>query len=353
MRIASLAARALDVPLTRPYTISSGSSDSVSMALFELTDDDGQRGFGQASPAPDVTGETRAASLAALEPAATGWLIGRDPSDPTLLDELAARCRGPAARAAIDMALCDLTARAAGQPWVQQLGRVHHELPTSITIGQKPVAETLTEADEYRARGFSVLKVKIGRDVGEDIERLRQLRRRFGAAVTLRVDANRGYDERALRQLVAQMQTLDLEVVEQPLPPGSEDILRRLPPAVQRRLAADESVRDAADLERLLEGGCPYGIVNVKLMKCGGPRAALQLAHLCAQHDREVMWGCNDESVLGIAAALHAAFAAPATRYLDLDGSLDLATDPFTGGFALTAGRMSTLARPGLGALPT
>lgn len=352
MRIASLTARAVDVPLTRPYVITSGRADSVSMVVFELAADDGTRGYGQASPAPTVTGETCAASLAALVPPATEWLLGRDPRDPMLLEELRARCPGPAARAAVDMALCDVTARARGVPWIETLGRVHHDLPTSITIGQKPVAETLAEADEYRARGFAVLKVKIGADIDEDLERLRQLRRRFGAAITLRVDANQGYDERALRRLMDQIDALDLEMIEQPLPPGGEDLLRTLPMAVQRRLAADESVHDAADLRRLLADGCPYGIVNVKLMKCGGPRAALELAETCRQHDRELMWGCNDESALSIAAALHAALAAPATRYLDLDGSLDLAADPFTGGFALTGDRMSTLVDPGLGAVP-
>jgi L-alanine-DL-glutamate epimerase-like enolase superfamily enzyme len=56
-----------------------------------------------------------------------------------------------------------------------------------------------------------------------------------------------------------------------------------------------------------------------------------------------------DESEIGIAAALHAAFACPATRYLDLDGSLDLARDPARGGFELVEGRMRTSDRPGLG----
>jgi L-alanine-DL-glutamate epimerase-like enolase superfamily enzyme len=61
------------------------------------------------------------------------------------------------------------------------------------------------------------------------------------------------------------------------------------------------------------------------------------------------MWGCNDESVISIAAALHAAFACPRTRYLDLDGSFDLARDPASGGFIVEDGLMRLLDRPGLG----
>jgi L-alanine-DL-glutamate epimerase-like enolase superfamily enzyme len=53
-----------------------------------------------------------------------------------------------------------------------------------------------------------------------------------------------------------------------------------------------------------------------------------------------------------IAAALHAAFASPATRYLDLDGSLDLARDVVSGGFTLEDGVMRTTAAPGLGVSP-
>jgi L-alanine-DL-glutamate epimerase-like enolase superfamily enzyme len=352
MKIAQVAGRLIQVQLTRPYTISGHHWDSVQFVLFSVQGDDGLFGYGVASPAPEVTGETCAAALRELKPSASAWLIGRAPSDPELQSEIKRRCTGPAARAAIDMALCDVIARAAGVPFVEQLGRVHEVLPTSITIGQMSIAETMTAAEEYNSRGFSVWKVKTGCDVDEDLARLRALRGRYGARITLLADANQGYDERALLRFVAGMGELDLAMLEQPMPPGSEGFLCTLPSEVQRRLAADESVCEVADLERMLAAGCPYGIVNIKLMKCGGPRAALQLARVCEQNGLDVMWGCNDESVLGIAAALHVAFASKATRHLDLDGSFDLATDPFTGGFAIAAGNLRTLLLPGFGASP-
>ena len=347
--IASVSARSFNAPLTRPYTIRGHSRDSVQLVVFEMQNDEGVSGYGQAAPAPEVTGETCETSLRELNPLASSWLIGRDPSDPTLFDEILMRGTGPAARAAVDMALCDLVAREAGVPFVDQIGRVHQEMPTSITIGHKPLAETMAEAEEYAARGFFAWKIKTGSDVDEDFERLRALRGRYGARITLFADANQGYDERALLRFVAGMGDLHLAMLEQPMVPGSECFLRTLPLDVRRRLVADESVCNLADLDRMLGAGCPYGIVNIKLMKCGGPRAALQLARLCERSGLEVMWGCNDESVLGIAAALHVAFASKATRYLDLDGSFDLAADPFTGGFAIKAGSMRTLELPGFG----
>jgi L-alanine-DL-glutamate epimerase-like enolase superfamily enzyme len=65
------------------------------------------------------------------------------------------------------------------------------------------------------------------------------------------------------------------------------------------------------------------------------------------------MWGCNDESRISIAAALHVAFASPATRWLDLDGSFDLASDLAEGGFVLERGLLRTAPGPGLGVVWT
>lgn len=353
MRIGAARAWPEDIALARPYTIARGSTEAVEMAFVALRTDGGLTGHGMASPATEVTGETRAEALAELQQACAQALPGCDAADPELPALVQSRCRGPAARAALDMALLDLRAQAAGVALADWFGRVHEPLPTSVTIGCKPVAETLAEAEEYRARGFHVLKVKVGLDPDLDLERLARLREAHGASLVLRADANQGYDERAMLDLAAAARRLGLEMIEQPMAPGNEPFLRTLPQDVQRMLCADESVHDAHDLERLADGGIPYGIVNIKLQKCGGPTPAVQLARACERHGLAVMWGCNDESVVGIAAALHTAFACRATRFLDLDGSLDLARDPFAGGFALHEGILSTLPRPGLGVVPT
>jgi L-alanine-DL-glutamate epimerase-like enolase superfamily enzyme len=84
-------------------------------------------------------------------------------------------------------------------------------------------------------------------------------------------------------------------------------------------------------------------------MKCGGIAPGLQIAEIADLAGIDLMWGCMDESRIGIAAALHAALASPATRYLDLDGSLDLARDLVHGGFELVKGELSVTDQPGLG----
>jgi L-alanine-DL-glutamate epimerase-like enolase superfamily enzyme len=317
------------VPLTRPYTVAYETVEAVELDFVRVRAG-GHTGLGCASPIKEVTGETFEACRAALAAGPDG---------------IPERC--PAARAAIDMALHDLRAREAGKPLVELLGRVHAELPTSITIGIKDSAEeVLAEAEEYRGRGFRILKVKIGRTLDEDLERLRRLRERFGGELRLRIDANQGYRAADLPRLFAALDELAIEFMEQPLPPARDADLRGLLPAQRARLALDESLLSPADALRL----APLcGIFNIKLMKCGGVTPALEIARTAAAHGLGLMWGCSDESRIGIAAALHAAFACRATRYLDLDGHLDLARDPARGGFTIEDGVMRLTDAPGLG----
>lgn len=169
----------------KPYATSYGTVSEVTVFLVELTAEDGSIGLGSASPATYVTGETLEHTRAALAPDALAWLNGRDVVlRPTLCREAAARLAElPAARTAVDGALFDLWAQTLGRPLVDLLGRVHEALPTAITIGIKPVEETLDEIDRRRAEGFRVIKVKVGRAAEEDAARLRRVRGHVGPDV--------------------------------------------------------------------------------------------------------------------------------------------------------------------------
>jgi L-alanine-DL-glutamate epimerase-like enolase superfamily enzyme len=350
MRIARVELKELDVPLVRPYAIAFHATDAVQIARVRIAGENGLEGHGTATPAEEVTGETFSTCVAAL--AAREKLVGRDTDElPVLLDEVARATRGaPAARAALDMALHDLWAKAHGKPLVELLGRTHRSLATSITIGIKPLDETITEADEYLARGFRALKVKIGESFDADVERLVRLREAVGDATSIRADANVGYPPATIERFFTATKDARIEFLEQPAPREHDAELRRLPESIRRRLAADESLHDEADARELARAPHPYGIWNIKLMKCGGIAPALRIARIARENGIELMWGCMDESVIGIAAALHAAYACAATRTLDLDGSFDLARDPGRGGFALSDGCLDTLDAPGLGA---
>ena len=339
------------LPLSRPYTITARTVSTVDLFFVRILADSGEEGLGSGAPVEGVTGETAEACAQALAEAGPAWLEGRDPGClGTLTRLLKTHLREtPAARAALDMALYDLVARRLEVPVVDFLGRCHDALPTSITIGIKSTEEALAEADEYLGRGFRCLKVKLGRDPDDDIARLHKLREQVGPAVLIRVDANQGYDLAATQRLAAAAATLKVEFIEQPLPAKAVDAMRHLPPALAAGMAADESLHDEEDALALAQAPLPFGIYNIKLMKCGGITSALGIAGIAEAAQIRLMWGCMDESVISIAAALHAAYACPATQYLDLDGSFDLSRDPASGGFVLREGYLSVCDTPGLG----
>jgi L-alanine-DL-glutamate epimerase-like enolase superfamily enzyme len=165
----------------------------------------------------------------------------------------------------------------------------------------------------------------------------------------IRVDANQGYDLLQLKHFIAQTKKLAIELIEQPMKVGKENELATMDASERKILAADESLLDAASALQLAHPPTPYGIFNIKLMKCGGIRGAREIATIAAAAGIDLFWGCNDESIVSITAALHAAFSCSNTKYLDLDGSFDLSSDLVTGGFILKDGLMYCGDEAGLG----
>jgi L-alanine-DL-glutamate epimerase-like enolase superfamily enzyme len=251
--------------------------------------------------------------------------------------------------AAIDIALHDAFGKCMGVSVASFYGQKMNALPTSMTIGIEGVVETIQEAKEYAALGFKVFKVKTGMDVQEDIERIAALYAAFGADYTIRVDANQGYDLPKLQQFVKATAAYPLELIEQPLPVGQEAALLALSATERKILTADEALKDPQAALQLAAGEQAFGIYNIKLMKCGGLLGAKEIATIAQHAGIDLFWGCNDESIISITAALHMAYACPNTKYIDLDGSFDLMEDLVTGGFEVKDGCLLINNAPGFG----
>lgn len=215
------------------------------------------------------------------------------------------------------------------------------------------VKDTLEEARAFVKNGFKVLKIKTGLHAQEDAERTIKVYEEFGNNIAIRVDANQGYDAHELHAFLTATGHIPLELIEQPLPVGQEKELLHFPEAVRKKIAADESLKDIQSAVELAAAPKPYGIYNIKLMKCGGISNALDMAQVAKAGGIDLFWGCNDESIISITAALHAAFSCPNTKYLDLDGSFDLLDDVVKEGFILKDGWMYLSDRPGLGTSKT
>ncbi|HCZ34772.1 MAG TPA: dipeptide epimerase [Cytophagales bacterium] len=351
MKIKNIKIWSADLGNTKPYTIAFKTVDEVWNAFVEITLDNGITGIGAANPSEYVTGESFEQCTEALQEKNIQFLVGRDIRE---LNQLTFEVwqklpKNPAARAALDIALYDAFTKHLDVPLVKYLGQKIKSLPTSNTIGIKDVAETLKEAKEYGDRGFTILKVKLGKDLEEDIERMVKLRETFGKKFVIRIDANQGYDSAQTIEFYNRTKALDIELIEQPLKAKAIEETRQLPAEIRKVIAADESLLSPQNALELVKPPLATGIFNIKLMKCGGVSQAIKIADIAQHAGVDLFWGCNDESIVSITAALHVAFASSNTKYIDLDGSLDLAKDEVTGGFILKDGVMYCSDKPGLG----
>jgi L-alanine-DL-glutamate epimerase-like enolase superfamily enzyme len=352
IRVLAAEAAPITFRLREGYRIAGASFSSADNVIVKIDTADGRTGFGCAAPAAEVTGETPAACLTALRDRLIPMLRGSDAADLAGIEqralEIAPVC--PAARAALDTALHDLLGQRAGQPLARVLGARRGRLLTSVTLGiSEDPAATLDRARRYAAEGFKILKLKVGEDWRADAGRVRALRELLGPGVLIRADGNQGYTEEQARSFLGALPPDDLELLEQPTSAADPEALGRLARDFDVPIMADEAVLDEEDA-RLLVAEQRVDLLNIKLMKCGGVRAALRIGRIVERAGLGAMIGCNDESRIGIAAGLHAALAAPGVELADLDGHLDLLDDVARGGVRIEDGYILPEAdAPGLG----
>jgi L-alanine-DL-glutamate epimerase-like enolase superfamily enzyme len=311
--------------------------DVVKDVLLVQIEHGGHVGWGEAAAVSYYRQSLDSAEgvLAQVQP-----LLGDDPFLlDTILDQLWARFADqPATIAAIDGALHDLIGRLLNVPVWRMLGLDPSRMPlTSFTIG---IDEPDVMADKVRqAASFPILKVKVGTDRDEAV--LAMIRREAGAKV-LRVDANCAWSSDSVADRCRQLAKYDIELVEQPTPAGDHAALPAARNLNIAPLIADES---CVGVEDVLACVGAFDGINIKLCKCGGIRRALQMIHTARSAGLKVMLGCMVETSVGIAAA---AQLGPLADYIDLDGHMLLADDPFEG-IGGSGGRLTLANRAGVG----
>jgi L-alanine-DL-glutamate epimerase-like enolase superfamily enzyme len=224
-----------------------------------------------------------------------------------------------AAKCALDIALHDLAGKALGLPIHRLLGLSPEIPPTDFTLGLDEPAVVAERA--RRSAHFPALKIKVGGP--HDLATLEAVRGVFAGPI--RVDANIGWTPASAAAIVPQLVRLGVELIEQPFPPRQYGWLRDLQAISPLPIVADESAVDIEDLDALV--GVVDG-VNVKLAKCGGVGPAARMLARARELGFRTFLGCMEETSVGIAAS---AAVASLAEWVDLDGCLLLADDPFTG----------------------
>jgi L-Ala-D/L-Glu epimerase len=325
--------KTVSVNTERTFAIARSSADTFERVIFEISEE-GVTGRGEAAPTR-YYGQDAWGVATALEGAEV-W----DPWDieGTLTHNGA---MPPSALTALDNAMHDLAARRLGVPVYRLLGLARPEPTSAYTLGIADRETTVAHA--RRLRDHQILKVKVGG--WKDIETLRAVRE--SSEAELWVDANEAFSPDEAVEVVTELKEIGVGMIEQPVSvsAGPVGLSRATEAAFPVPVIADESAITAKDVPGL--AGCVGG-VNVKLAKCGGIRRALEMIHTARAHGMLVMLGCMIETSLGISAA---AQISGLVDFVDLDGAMLLADDPYSGP-VYDNGRILLPEEPGLGVEP-
>ena len=319
----------VEIPREGVFRIATGSSSSVRNIVLRIGSKD-MEGWGAGAPTM-VTGETLKGIESALRTIKN--LEGRKFDGPEEAIEEAERSIGthPSAMAAFDIAVFDLFSKDMEMPLYRYLSEKYRTKPrervmTDITLGIESTERTVREAVDYVDRGFRALKVKVGLDFGEDMERIKAVRDAVGGDVYLWADANQGYTVDESLKASEALSDCGYEFFEQPVKWDAFESLKRVREESKVPVFADESAKSISLAKKIGEEGIADGL-NIKLMKFGGIRRAIKVREMARMHGLSLMVGCMGETSLTVAGALHLAMAFPGIRYADLDSQFMLKKD--------------------------
>ncbi len=325
-----------ELQMKHVFTIAEGSRSTTPVMLTEIAFGD-TIGYGEASM-PPYLGETHATAAAFLSKIDLSLF-----ESPFLMEDILQYVDliapgNYAAKASVDIALHDLVGKLIGQPWYKIWGLNPKRTPdTSFTIGiDKP---EVVKSKTAEASAFKILKVKLGK--GHDREMITAVR--SVTNMPLCADVNQGWtDRQEALDMVHWLKEQGVVFIEQPMSKTASADIAWLTQRSPLPVIADEAFQTVADLEKV---NGVYSGINVKLMKCGGMRAAFTIMKMARALGMKVMIGCMTETSCAVTAA---AQLSPLADWADLDGNLLISNDLFSG-IRIADGKVVLPVEPGIG----
>ena len=334
-----------------PFTIATGTMHYAQNIFIRVHTNAGIYGVGECSAFPMIAGETQATCFEMAKDFAAIWKN----KDAAAIEERMQELHNYTAfnatiKSAFDMALYDLAAKAANKPLYQWLGGEKKQPETDLTIGIDTAANMAKTAIDFVQRGVRIIKIKLGKNAADDVDRVRRIREAVGESITLRIDANQGWTYDNALYALTSMAPYNIQFCEQPMRYWDDD---KLPALVQQspiKIMADESVFDHHDALRIIKAkACDY--VNIKFAKSGGILEAIKIHTVCKQHQIPCMMGGMLESRVALTAFAHFALSHDNILFYDMDTCmLGHKTDPVTGGVQYKGFFLEVPDTPGIGA---
>jgi L-Ala-D/L-Glu epimerase len=353
MKITDIRFGMLRVPLKTPFKTALRTVDAVEDIVVMINTDSGHVGYGEAPATAVITGDTHGSIVEAIRHYISPRLIGADIADLNRITLLiqGAMEKNSSAKAAVEIAVYDLWGQLYNAPLYRLLGGGDPAITTDITISVDTIDKMVADSISAVERGFDSLKIKVGKDIGVDVERVKAIHAAVEGRALLRLDANQGW---TAKQAVYALHLLEdagvrLELVEQPVKAQNLDGMKYVTERVQTPIMADESVFGPTEVIELIRMRAA-DIINIKLMKTGGLSNAVRIADICAMYQVECMIGCMLETSISVAAAVHLAVAkSNVITKVDLDGPSLCAFNPVDGGVIFRESEITITDAPGLG----
>lgn len=352
MKITDIKTKRISVPLKTPFKTALRTVENVQDVIVEIYTDTGNIGFGEAPPTGVITGDTTGSIKAAIEDHIKKSIIGLDIENlETIMQKL--NCciiKNTSAKAAVDIAIYDLYGQLYKAPLYKLLGGFRKEITTDITISVNEPDEMVRDSMDAIKRGYSTLKIKVGKDSKKDMERMKAIRQAVGYDINLRIDANQGWKPKEAVNVLRKMEDegLQIEFVEQPVIAHDIEGLKFVTDNVSIPVLADESIFSPMDALNVLKTRAA-DLINIKLMKTGGIYNALKICSLAEIYGVECMVGCMLEAKVSVTAAVHLACAKSIITKIDLDGPVLCKEDPINGGAVFNESRITLSDNIGLG----
>jgi L-alanine-DL-glutamate epimerase-like enolase superfamily enzyme len=280
------------------------------------------------------------------------YLIGKNPLDIIgCLNILNSAIYGNnSIKSAFEIALYDIAAQNASLPLYKFLGGTLKELRTDYTVSLGSTSKMVEDALKIKEQGYETIKIKLGGDVNDDIERVIEIRKAVGENIELRLDANQGWTPETAIQVLKSVTPARIQYCEEPIPRWQFMELKKVKDQVSIPIMADESCFDEHDAERLITlGACD--MFNIKLGKSGGINTALKMVSLAEKKEMKLQVGGFLESRLGFTASAHLALSSKNIQYCDFDTPMMFTEDPVENGIIYHKEGLVTMPDiPGLGA---
>ncbi|MBN8835856.1 MAG: dipeptide epimerase [Sphingobacteriia bacterium] len=350
MKISFIEIYKYSIPMV-PFTIATGTMHFAQNIFIRVHTREGVIGVGECSAFPMIAGETQNTCYELSKDFAKMW-VGKNALDiDARMNELHLMIAGNfTCKSAFDLALYDIVAKHANQPLYQYLGGEQKEIESDLTIGIDTPENMAQTAIDFVQRGVNMIKVKLGKNAREDVERMQRIREAIGDKTILRIDANQGWSYDDALFALTEISKYNIQFCEQPMRKHNDHLLPQLCKLSPVKIMADESVFTHYDAESIIRNNAA-AYINIKFAKSGGINEALKINAVAEENNIACMMGGMLESRVALTAKVHFAMAKNNIRFYDLDTCLlGHKIDPVIGGVQYNGMKLVLNTTPGIGA---